>query len=74
MSKCVRCGCDSYAAKVCTACMSSWSKMRTELFDYLQKKHGEMCGNNLMLIQNETKRLEKTWRKDKEKFYKEISL
>ena len=54
--------------------MSSWSKMRTELFDYLQKKHGEMCGNNLMLIQNETKRLEKTWRKDKEKFYKEISL
>lgn len=59
-------------SKICSSCMGKWTNMRSSVFDALTKKHGEMSATNHPLFRSEMKRLEKVWRKDKEKFETEL--
>lgn len=73
MRKCIRCGDEtSKGTKVCPTCLRSWGNMRTIIFDMLEEKYGKLCPQNHDIFIKETKRLEKIWRKDKEKFQEEI--
>jgi len=69
-----KCGKDTWPNKfVCPDCLSSWDKMRKQLFEFLENKYGKMCQANHPLFVKETKRLERMWRKDPSKFVAEIS-
>ena len=61
MSKCIRCGIESYSAKICYSCMDNWGEMRDIVFSTLQSIHGKMNPSNHKLFIKETKRLEKIW-------------
>ena len=52
--------------------MDNWGEMRDIVFSTLQSIHGKMNPSNHKLFIKETKRLEKIWRKDKDKFNTEI--
>lgn len=70
-----KCGKDAWPnRRVCPTCLSLWSEMRKQLFDFLENKHGKMCQLNHPLFIEETKRLERVWRKDPNKFVAEISV
>ncbi|MEX0595050.1 MAG: hypothetical protein WD512_01015 [Candidatus Paceibacterota bacterium] len=42
--------------------------MRKLIWDYHEKIYGKLSYENLKIRQEETKKLEKIWRKDKDKF------
>lgn len=66
---CRRCGGDTYGSQsICSRCLSDWSAMRKLIWDYHEKIYGKLTNENLKIRQKDTKRLEKIWRKDKEKF------
>ena len=71
MSKCTKCG-DEKVAGVCHSCLRNWIDMRTVIFNKLTEKYGTLSPTNHELFKKQTKRLENIWRKDKEKFVKEI--
>lgn len=73
MAKCTKCGDDTLtSSRICPSCLSNWSEMRTIIFNALQNKYGKLNPSNHKLFIKETKRLERIWRKDKEKFTNEI--
>jgi hypothetical protein len=75
MSKCIRCGQENInAGRICPSCLSNWCDMRTEVFNALQLKYGKLSPSNHQFFIKETKRLEKIWRMDKNKFASEIEL
>jgi hypothetical protein len=71
--KCIRCGEESTNKKICYSCLGKWTTMRSEIFDTLQNKYGKFSQENHSLFIKETKRLEKIWKKDKDKFIEEIN-
>lgn len=72
--KCKRCHGDAWPNKsICPKCLSAWSNMRTIVWDYLQNKYGKLSPETLPILQKETRRLDKLWRKDKALFEKEIN-
>ena len=73
MAKCIRCGDENSRGKICYSCMSKWTDMRSEVFNALEKKHGKLSPANHPIFIKETKRLEKIWRKDKDKFDIELN-
>ena len=71
---CIRCGGDTFGnQKICSKCLMDWSAMRKVIWDYHSKKHGKISKENLAFRQKDTKRLEKIWRKDKNKFQEIIN-
>ena len=71
--KCIRCGNDTILyKKICNICLTKWTDMRTEIFNTLISKYGEMTPLNHEQFKKETKRLESIWRKDANKFNQEI--
>lgn len=72
MSKCIRCGSESYRDRICHICMKKWTTMRKEVWEVLQIKYGKICNDNLQTIQKEARRLDKLWRKDTNKYKLEI--
>ena len=73
MASCRRCGCESFGRSICLRCLSKWTDMRKEAFDYLQKKYGKLSPETHPKISKEIKRLDKLWKRNPEKFYAEIS-
>ena len=68
---CKICGGDTYAGqRICSKCLLDWSAMRKQIWDYHEKIYGKLSNDNLKIRQKDTKRLEKIWRKDKDKFQK----
>lgn len=72
MGKCIRCWEEAYSKKICSACLSSWSDMRIEVYGELEKALGHFSFQNQIVFKKEMKRLEKIWRKDKDKFQQEV--
>jgi len=67
--KCIRCGRDTCGNKtICSRCLQDWSAMRKLIWDYHEKKYGKLSNDNLKIHQKDTKKLERIWRKDKDKF------
>lgn len=70
---CRRCGGDTYRTQtICSRCLSDWSAMRKLIWDCHEKIYGKLSPDNLKIRQEETKKLEKIWRKDKDKFQEMI--
>ena len=66
---CKRCGGDTYGSQnVCSRCLSDWSAMRKQAWDFIGGKLGKLSSENLKSYQKEMKKLEAIWRKDKDKF------
>ena len=66
---CRRCGGDTYGSQsFCSKCLSDWSAMRKQAWDFIEKKLGNLSSENLKSYQKEMKKLEAVWRKDKDKF------
>ena len=66
---CRRCGKDTYGSQtICSKCLIDWSAMRKLIWDYHDKIYGKLSNDNLKTRQEETKKLERIWRKDKDKF------
>ena len=66
---CRRCGGDTYGSRtICSRCLMGWSAMRKLIWDYHEKIYGKLSNDDLKIRQKDTKRLEKIWRKDKDKF------
>ena len=72
MAKCRKCGSEAFNRRICTPCLKDWTNMRGIAFEYVQKIHGKMSPENLKVIQKEMKRLDRLWKKDPDKFYKEV--
>jgi hypothetical protein len=73
MAKCRTCENETGLGKrICYKCLSKWSDMRADAFEFLQSKYGKMSPENHPIITKEMKRLDRLWRKDIDKFYKEI--
>ena len=71
---CIRCGGETYGSqKICSRCLMDWSVMRKAIWDYHDKIVGKISKENLKFRQEDTKGLEKIWRKDKDKFQEIIS-
>lgn len=67
--KCIKCGRETYAGqRICSKCLLDWQTMRKQIWDYHDKKYGKLSTDNLKKRQKETKKLEKIWREDKDKF------
>ena len=74
MAHCKTCWKEIYPGeRICHSCLKEWTDMRTIAHKAAQKKYGKMNGENLKDIQKEMRRLEKLWRKDKQKFELETS-
>lgn len=58
---------------VCNTCLDSWVEMRETIFNKLQEKYGKLSPSNYQTFIKETKRLEKIWRGNEEKFLEEIN-
>ena len=73
MGKCRKCGEEARVnSRICNKCLDDWSNMRIEIFNKLQEKYGKMNQTNHPTFIKETKRLERIWRKDKQKFVTEL--
>lgn len=71
--KCIRCGVETpINAKICVQCLNKWGEMRAVIYDTLYEKYGRINQQNHDVFKNETKRLERIWRRDKEMFEIEI--
>ena len=74
MSICRTCHNETLSGRrICPSCLSKWSDMRTLIFNTLTDVYGKMTQSNHPTFIKETKRLERIWRKDKEKFEIEIN-
>ena len=71
---CRRCGRETYGSQsICSKCLMDWSAMRKEIWDYHERIYGKLTKDNLKMRQKDTRRLEKIWRKDKNKFQEILS-
>lgn len=67
--KCRTCGRDTVGSmNFCYKCLNDWSTMRKQSWVFIEKKLGKLSSENLKSYQKEMKKLEKVWRKDKNKF------
>ena len=71
--KCMRCGTEDTYQRICSRCMSKWTDMRTQAWEYLTNKYGKLSKETLPVLQKEMKKLEKIWRKDPQLFISEIT-
>lgn len=62
MSKCRRCGQESFGRRVCDKCLKRWSDRRTAAYEQaLAENGGVLTDSNLSAVQKRTKQLEKDW-------------
>ena len=74
MAKCISCGKERLDGKrVCSTCISNWANMRGAIFQACENRYGKLNPSNHAQYIADTKRLEKIWRKDKEKFQIELT-
>lgn len=75
MRTCIRCNEKNIFdnRRICQGCLKEWTDMRVSASDYVQSKVGVLSPENHETYKKEMKRLEKIWKKDKEKFKQEIS-
>ena len=72
--KCIRCNKETIGHMlVCNECLDIWVEMRETIFNKLQEKYGKLSPSNHQTFIKETKRLEKIWRGNEEKFLEEIN-
>ncbi len=72
MGKCRTCGREAYYRRICSDCLREWSAMRTRAFAYAQDIHGPLTQTNHPQIAKTMRRLDKMWKKNRDKFNKEI--
>jgi hypothetical protein len=58
---------------LCDDCLNNWLVMREIIQARLTSQYGEATRENLPSQQNEFKRLEHTWKRDREQFKKEVN-
>lgn len=71
MANCKRCGTDLPAneqRRICIECMGNWRTMKSISYQHCEQTIGEMKGENFNPFQQEMKRLERIWKKDKVKW------
>jgi len=72
--KCRTCGQETAGnMNFCYRCLNDWSSMRKQIWDFSEKKYGKLSADNLKVYKEEAKKLEKIWRKDKNKFQEIIT-
>ena len=74
MSKCVRCHDENdRTGRICSSCLTSWLDMRIMVFEALNEKLGKLTPDTHQQFIKEMKRMERTWRKDRDKFEIELN-
>jgi hypothetical protein len=58
---------------LCDECLNSWLIMRDIIKQRLTAQYGEPTRETLSIQQNEMKRLENIWKRDREQFKKEVN-
>ena len=74
MRKCIRCGSYHDNKKICNSCLIIWTSMRGVIWETMTIIHGSFSPETQKEWVNQTKKLEKTWRKDPEEFKKQIKI
>lgn len=72
MARCKTCGGDAITGRICPRCLDEWTAMRSEVHSALQVKLGKLSPQNHEEYKKQMKRLEKIWKKDKEKYKDEL--
>jgi len=74
MNNCKNCNREAPVGQaVCHECVDNWLIMRQIIQQRLTAQYGEATRENLPSQQNEMKRLENTWKRDREQFKKEVN-
>ena len=74
MKNCKNCNREAPATQaICDDCINNWLVMRTIIQGRLTAQYGEATRENLPSMQNEMRRLENTWKRNRDQFKKEVN-